>query len=94
MTHKLTIRNAMPATAITPRTEASLATVAPPFDRPAITARLSLVAEDGIVTDRDVPGRAHAWTRTAVYAELHLSAGDIRHAWLAASDVTKRDTSG
>lgn len=94
MTHRLAIRSALPVTGVSPRLDASVATVAAPFDRPAITARVSLAAEDGTVTDRDVPGRAHAWTRTAVYVELHLSAGDTRHAWLPAADVSRRAIPG
>ena len=89
MTHKLALRHMLPAAVIPDPTGI---TQAPPFDRPAITARVELVDEHGGRTTRDVPGRAHAWTRLAVYAELHLSAGDIRHAWLHADLITRRDT--
>lgn len=88
-THKHAIRSMLPASVLPDPTGI---TQAPPFDRPPITARVELRDEHGGLTTREVEGRAHAWTRTAVYAELHLSAGDIRHAWLPAPDVTRRDT--
>lgn len=74
------IGNALPATTSPKRG----VTVAPPFDRPAVTVT---VETEG--SRLDVPGRALAWTDTAVHVEVTIR-GAIHLVWVAASDVRKR----
>ena len=74
------IDNSLPASTVPRRN----LTVAPPFDRPAVTVT---VETEG--SRLDVPGRALAWTDTAVHVQVRIR-GAIHLAWVAATDVQKR----